>query len=156
MLSRLISVLLIGAAAMLTVACGSDSAGTDQPSSSADSRPLIVRASDTFTADSFINAGWKKNKQLDESLLDGTTSAWYGFFDQRDIELWLYETNEDAASIGAQTAQAAIDRQGGVIKEFASVAVHNFGYADYLVVGNVVMMCEREVAACEALVAELD
>ena len=77
----------IGVAALLMMACGSDSAGPAVLSESVDEGPLIVRADDTFTVDSFVRAGWKNNKQLDESLLDGTTSAWYGFFNQLDIEL---------------------------------------------------------------------
>ena len=146
----------IGVAALLMMACGSDSTGSAELFEPVDEGPLIVRADDTFTVDSFVRAGWKNNKQLDESLLDGTTSAWYGFFNQLDIELWMYETNEVAASTGVLTAKAAVDRQSGIIKEFANVGTHSFGYADFMLVGNVLMMCEREVSTCEALVAQLD
>ncbi len=156
MRGRLLSIVSLSAAALIAMACGSDSVGSAQLVEPADAGPIIVRPSDTFTVDSFVKAGWKKSREQDVSSLERAPSGWYGFFNKRDIELWVYETNEDATSVGAQTAKAATDKFARGIKAFANMGSHNFGYADYIIVGNIVMLCESDVATCEAPVAQLD
>ncbi|NQW16990.1 MAG: hypothetical protein HQ478_05825 [Chloroflexi bacterium] len=148
---------------VLSAGCGSDNAAapddassgslfksslTVQPGEPDNEIPVIVRAGDTFTKDSFLNAGWKTSKQLGADEVDGATSAWYGFHNQRDIWLWIYETNEGATNVGAPIARAAI-------KKIKSNPVYARGYKDYMIVGNVVVLCELEIAICEGMVSEL-
>ncbi len=89
----MLSIVSLSAAALIAMACGSDSVGSAQLVEPADAGPIIVRPSDTFTVDSFVKAGWKKSREQDVSSLERAPSGWYGFFNKRDIELWVYETN---------------------------------------------------------------
>ncbi len=135
MRSRLISVSL-GAAALLVMACGSDSSGATLLNESTNEGPLVVRDNDTFTVDSFINAGWKKNREQDVSSLERATSGWYGFFNRRDIELWVYSTNAEANEFGVPAAEAILDkREAG--NRWPSVGKNITRFTDYMIAGNV-------------------
>ena len=94
----------MGIAMLLTVACGSDSPASDTSFQDASNGPVIARPDDTFTIDSVINAGWKKSKKLSADSLQGTDNVWYGFFDQKDIEIRFYASHEDALKYGLEPA----------------------------------------------------
>lgn len=109
-----------------------------------------------ITIDELERAGYKKSKQLAYESLPGACAAWYGFFNRRDIEVRFYETHAAALELGvapAYEATQAPKRRGGGDRGAGHEGIT--GYNAYLVAGNLVMLCEVEVASCEALLAAL-
>ena len=63
-----------------------------------------------FTYEDLKSIGYKKNRTYDVSELQGATGAWYGFWGEerssnKDYEIRLYPTHEDAISLGESLAQ---------------------------------------------------
>ena len=114
--------------------------------------PPIFHAEKTFSTDSFIAAGWKKSKKYDTSTVPESTEIWYGFFNQKDIEIRFYESHESALAHGVPLAQESLQKDGARIGGVNTVRT---GYSAYAVVGNVVMMCELELSSCETLINAL-
>ena len=105
--------------------------------------------------DSFVSVGWKKNREQDVSSLERATSGWYGFFNQRDIELWVYSTNAEANEFGVPAVEAILDkREAG--NRWPSVGKNITRFSDYMIAGNVVMLCQLEVATCSDLAVLLE
>ena len=100
-----ISVAVLMAVLIAFTACGSDS-----PASSGDDAEiragggqaglledrLITNTSEIYTMDDLVAIGFKKSKQFSTETLPAATDVWYGFFNQRDIEVRVYESHEDA------------------------------------------------------------
>ena len=141
--ARIIFAVIAALAIAFAAACGSD----DDPSpfNSIDPGSHVVRADDTFTKESFINAGWKESDPFLEGGYYGATTAWYGFFNQKDVYLLFYETNESATG----NEPIVLD----MLERFRSRTVPS--YYDYLIVGNVVVVCELEIAVCQAMADEV-
>ncbi len=162
--SRIIVTLAVGIVIGLLIACGSDStASSEEPGSSPDSStighpPGIVRSDDTFSLESAVNAGWKNSKQLSAEPLEAANQVWYGFFDRKDIEIRFYASHLDALKYGVGPAEEAVGRvaqsaeAGGKLDQSRS----RTGYDAFVIVGNLVMLCELEVASCEALIDRLE
>jgi len=112
----------------------------------------IVRPDRTYTMDDLVAAGYKKSKQFDTETVPHATDIWYGFFNQRDIEVRVYESHADALEFGVDPAEEAIGHEAG--QRDYLIPVVNL-YPAYMVVGNMVMLCERELAVCEGLVNKL-
>ncbi len=158
MYKRFILALIAGSATLSLIACGSDSTASGPTSQQAPEGPVVKRAGDTFTVDLVVSAGWKKSKQLSADTLPGTDEVWYGFFEQKDIEIRFYASHDDAMALGIGPAEEAIGRvaqsaeAGGKLDQSRS----RTGYDAFVVVGNLVMLCELEVATCETLITRLD
>ena len=134
---------------------GDGDAGNSAENSAGDSIPQsIFHPEQTFTTDSFVAAGWKKSKEYDTSTVPGSTEIWYGFFDQKDIEIRLYETHVSALKDGVPLAQEALLIDPGA--RIGGVNTVRTGYSAYAVVGNAVMMCELALSSCESLISALD
>ena len=121
--------------------------------------PLIFHHDQTFTTDSFIAAGWKKSKQYDTSTVPESTEIWYGFFNQKDIEIRFYKTHEAAVELGIPAATSSIEgavkrSKGGKLLDFSGGSFT--GYADYLVAGNAVLLCEFDRTRCDQLIANIE
>ena len=85
--------------------------------------------------------------------MPGASDIWYGFFDQKNIEIRFYLSHEAALTQGVATAKSEVKkpaRTGGV--RYGGM-LHS--YQAYLVTGNTVLMCEMEVAVCQRLVEDL-
>ena len=155
---RRVTLALIAVAAVVAVACGSDSPASGPASQEAVEGPVIARADDTFTLDAIVSAGWKKSKKLSAETLPGADEVWYGFFDQKDIEIRVYASHEDALALGLAPAEEAVGRvgtnaeAGGKLDQSRS----RTGYDAIVIAGNLVMLCELDVSTCEALVSRLD
>ncbi len=158
----LVAVALAAVIGGLIVACGgstNDSSSSVASSASspgaapAESAPVRLQES-VYTVADVEAAGWKRSSQLDNSGLEGSTEIWYGFFDQRDIELWVYPTFDDALSLGAPVAQSIMD-ENRVVDPVNSIRGGTNVYAAYVVVGNMVMLCETGIGYCDALVERL-
>jgi hypothetical protein len=159
LLALLIVAILMG----IVVACGS----SDSPSASGDlaansdaetgssltADRLISNPSGNYSMDELVTVGFKKSKQFETDTLPRAIDVWYGFFNQKDIEVRVYENHRDALDFGVEPAEAAIAKDPGQTDYLIPVVNR---YPAYVVYGNLVMLCERELATCEALTGELN
>ncbi len=113
---------------------------------------LITRPNSVYTIDDLATVGFKKNKKFALDTLPGAIDAWYGFFQQKDIEVRFYETHDAALEMGVELAEVIIARTAG--QRDPLIPVVNL-YPAYAVVGNTIMLCERQLATCEALIEAL-
>ena len=121
-----------------------------------DGKWLITQPDRVYSVEDFLAIGWKKSKQLDKETLAKSIDAWYGFYMQKDIELRFYDSHEAAIEHGVPPAQETIKKDAGARIGAATVWTVNIAlYGAYAVAGNVVMMCELELASCEALIDAL-
>ncbi len=143
------------------VACGGDdndapAAGATptqapaEPGSDDAGNSIVLNTDQTYSIEDFEAAGYKKVTRFDPELLDGVTDAWLGFFNQRDIEIWVYPSHQVALDVGVELAEVAVGKPAGDPRQ------KQIRFDAYAVVGNVVMLCELEVASCEALITQLD
>jgi len=112
----------------------------------------VIRPDRIYSMDDLVAAGYKKSKQFDVETVPEAQDVWYGFFNQRDIEVRVYASHEDALEFGVAPAEEAIGHEAG--QRDYLIPVVNL-YPAYMVVGNLVMLCERELAVCQALVDKL-
>ena len=137
---------------------GSENSTSEDPSAKGEGNSSILLSGRTFTPDSFVTAGWKKSKQYDTATVPESTEIWYGFFNQKDIEIRFYETHDAAVELGILAATSSIEgavkrSKGGKLLDFSGGSFT--GYADYLVAGNAVLLCEFDRTRCDQLVAIL-
>ena len=121
----------------------------DVPTSSS-----IFHADRTFTTDSFVAAGWKKSKEYDTATVPESTEIWYGFFNQKDIEIRFYQSHDSALEHGVPLAQESLQMDAGA--RIGGVNTVRTGYSAYAVAGNAVMLCELDVSSCETLINALE
>ena len=114
----------------------------------------IFHADRTFTTDSFVAAGWKKSKEYDTATVPESTEIWYGFFEQKDIEIRFYQSHDSALEHGVPLAQESLQMDPGA--RIGGVNTVRTGYSAYAVVGNVVMMCDLDLSSCETLIKALE
>ena len=159
MISKALVLCLVSVAATLLIAsCGAEDTSGNELDTNGEVPPLITRTDQTFTPDSFAQAGWKKSKQYDTATVPQATEIWYGFFNQRDIEIRFYKSHEDALEFGIPAAESSIEgavkrSQGGRLLDFSGGSFS--AYADYLVAGNAVLLCEFDRSTCELLLEQL-
>ena len=112
------------------------------------------------TGDDAVAAGWKKSKQFSTETVPHATEVWYGFYNRKDIEVRIYSSHSDALDYGTPSAADAVKRgergygEGGDLADIAGTM--RARYADYMIVGNLVMLCEDEVLVCRNLVDQLE
>ena len=109
---------------MSAMGCGSDGAGSQteadtlDPSSTGvedefEGKWLITHPDRVYSVDDLVAAGWKKSDQLSTETLASATDVWYGFYQQKDIEIRFYESHETAVDDGVGPAQETVNRGGG-------------------------------------------
>ena len=144
------------------IGCGSDDIAPPPASSSgaADSEvevfPVLLPER-VITFDDFVSAGWKKSREYAVDTVPGATEIWYGFFNQKDIEIRFYASHDAALGQGRESAESAIDRklrQGGQVGASNRGAGSSGGtkYGAYVVAGNTVMLCELDEKTCTDLI----
>jgi len=145
---------------LVTAACGSLSAGHEVSEDGVvigladeEGLRLITNPESGYVIDDLETAGFKKNKQFDVATVPGAIDIWYGFFQQQDIEVRFYESHAMALDKGVESAETVIARTAG--QRDPLIPVVNL-YPAYAVVGNTVMLCERQLATCEALITLLE
>ena len=138
------------------VACGSSNGEpllNDDPELDA---VQITLPDSVFTADDVAAVGWKKSKELSPETLPGVTSVWYGFYQQRDVEVRVYESQDEAISVGQELA----DLHSGRRKPSSMIdsgAITNAqtntrtSYLSYAIVGNLILLCEIKIEDCQSL-----
>ena len=159
MYSKHIIKVIIWAMLIFAIAtCGSEGSSSSESSDESSATDAIVLTDQFFSPDSFIAAGWKKSKEYDTATVPESIEIWYGFFQQKDIEIRFYASHEAAIEHGVPSAEESIE---GAVKrskggELLDVSGGSFtGYADFLVAGNAVLLCEFDRTKCDALVSEL-
>ncbi|MBI01022.1 MAG: hypothetical protein CL783_00895 [Chloroflexi bacterium] len=151
-LLALISLVLVVVAPACTDGESADNSvgdAVDAPTSSS-----IFHADKTFTTDSFMAAGWKKSKEYDTATVPESTEIWYGFFNQKDIEIRFYQSHESALEHGVPLAEESLQMDAGA--RIGGVNTVRTGYSAYAVAGNAVMLCELDVSSCETLINALE
>tara|TARA_B100000029_G_scaffold101898_1_gene92306 strand:+ start:1079 stop:1576 length:498 start_codon:yes stop_codon:yes gene_type:complete len=156
---RFLFLLVVFAAlSILLVACGSSN---EDKSSSSDEETgdgiQITLPDGVFTADDVAALGWKKSKELSAETLPGATSVWYGFYQQRDVEVRVYESQSDAISLGQELADTATGRRkpSSMIDSGAITNAQTntrTSYLAYAIVGNLIMLCEVKIEDCQSLI----
>jgi len=137
------------------MACqGSEQIDDVTPDAVDDEALRLITKSDGFYVIGDLEAvGYKKNKQFDVDTVPGAIDIWYGFFQKRDIEVRFYKSHEDAIEFGVDLAEVVIARTAG--QRDPLIPVVNL-YPAYAIVGNMVMLCERELSTCNALIEFLN
>ncbi len=143
----------------ILIACGGQNSTSEDPSAKEGGTSSILLSDRNFTPYSFVQAGWKKSKQYDTATVPESTEIWYGFFNQKDIEIRFYETHEAAIELGIPAATSSIEgavkrSKGGKLLDFSGGSFT--GYADYLVAGNAVLLCEFDRTRCDQLIANIE
>ncbi len=169
---RSLYVLLLGIALSMLVtigaivACGSDTGGGDAgggaPAESSGGDPHIRSADGTYSIDDLKVAGVKANKEYDVEELPGADAAWRIIFNRLDYEIRFYPdhqtlldegipyvehvTGDDAVVIGDDIIweEGSNDRRrcSRDADTPHSGCAYSPRYWDYVVVGNMIMMCE--------------
>ena len=170
--------LLVGA----SLACGSDSGGEVAedvaPGEAGDPR---IRSTDaTYSIDDLKTAGVKANKEYDIEELPGADAAWRIIYNRLDYEVRFYPDHQTLIDQGIEYAEHVTGDDAIVIgddiiwEEGAkdrrrcsrdadtphSGCSYSPRYWDYVVVGNMIMMCEgleskQSIENCDNLLAEL-
>ncbi len=147
----------------------------------------IVSTDTMYIVDDFVNARYfKKSKEYDVAGLEEATAAIYGFYgpdpyDRKEFEVRFYPDHDTAITIGVDFANEAtgpdaviakdVQRwdegltqrracQGNVRGSHHSGKCDNAKYGDFVVAGNVVLLCQGKDSQssldnCEALMSEL-
>ena len=113
----------------------------------------IIEDNNIYNIDDLINAGWKKNKQFDNSEFPDTNGIWYGFFQKRDIEVWIYDSHDDAKNFGVPYAEESIQKRPGQT-DYMIPRVNR--YHAYVIFGNMLLLCEDQVSDCQKLIDQLN
>ena len=170
----------------LISACGTDSpAESSSPDGSmqesGESVDPNIRSSDRiYDIEDFKSAGAKANKEYDVADLPGASSAWRVIFNRLDYEARFYPDHETAIDSGLEYANhvtgndAVVIGDGVIWDEGAkdrrrcsrdpqtphSGCAYSPRYWDFVVVGNMILMCEglespQSIANCEDLLSKL-
>ena len=146
----------------------------------------VINDTRTFTVEELKTAGMKTAKQYDVSDLPGGIDAWYGFIKTSsgpmDIEARFYASHSDAVSLGTSLAEevsgedANVDKEtttwleglkdrtrlssGGTADLAAWSGQRRPNYADFVIFGNIVLLCQgddppQSVRVCHELIAAL-
>jgi len=146
----LLLLVVLAAISISVVACGSLNG---EPELEA---VQITLPDSVFTADDVAAVGWKKSKELSPETLPGVTSVWYGFYQQRDVEVRVYESQGEAISLGQELADVASGRRkpntmidSGAITNAQTNTRKS--YLSYAIVGNLILLCEIKIEDCQSL-----
>ena len=161
-MKRIFFVALLAIATATFVSCGTDGSAT-QPE-------RIVDDARIFTVDDLRAAGMKASKQYDVSELPGGVDAWYGFIRDatgpKDVEVRFYASHADAVAFGTELADEASGDDALVDEETATWVVgvkdrvrlvsggtadlaawsgsRTPNYADFVIFGNMVLLCQGD------------
>lgn len=145
--------LLLASGAAMTGCAGDTNGRAAEQAREAEQALSVVLAEDrTFTISDLQGAGWKRSKDFSVETLPHARTAAFGFFNQRDVEVWVYDSHDDALRHGRAPADEAIARRPGQTDYLIPVVNR---YHAYAVAGNLILLCEVELADCEQLIARL-
>jgi hypothetical protein len=156
----LLLLVVLAAISIPAVACGSSNGDESVSDSVADAEIDAVQMTlpdSVFTADDVAAVGWKKSKELSSETLPGVSSVWYGFYQQRDVEVRVYESQMKAISLGQELADLHSGRRkpssmidsGAITNAQTSTRT---SYLTYAIVGNLILLCEIKIEDCQGLI----
>lgn len=152
------------------VACGTDN-GDDGGSggvgsSSKTGFAKIAEPEQTYNFKQISDAGFKKSKTYDVTDLDGATEAYYGFFgsdpyNRQEFEIRFYPSHQVALDTGVPFADESTGEDAVILEEVqrwdvglserrqcagngghAAGKCDNAKYGDYVIRGNMILMCQ--------------
>ncbi|HIF72313.1 MAG TPA: hypothetical protein EYQ61_07155 [Dehalococcoidia bacterium] len=155
------------AAISVTVLLLLSACGSSEPPASIE---RVVDDSRIFIIDDLRSSGMKASKHYDVTDLPGGVDAWYGFIQTdsgpMDIEVRFYSSHADAVALGTELAEAVSgddadieedttpwtvgykDRQrmrsGGTADLAAWSGQRGPNYADFVIYGNMVLLCQGD------------
>ncbi len=172
--------------AVVSVACGSDTDGGGDSSEieviepGTPSDPRIRSADGSYTIDDLKTAGVKANKEYDVEDLPGADAAWRIIYNRLDYEVRFYPDHQTLLDQGIEYAEHVTGDDAIVIgddiiwEEGAkdrrrcsrdadtphSGCSYSPRYWDYIVIGNMIMMCEgleseQSIDNCDNLLEKL-
>lgn len=162
-------------------ACGSDTGDNDgAPAEGSGGDPRIRNTEGTYSIDDLKTAGVKANKDYDVEELPGADAAWRIIYNRLDYEVRFYPdhqtlldegiayvehvTGDDAVVIGDDVIweEGAKDRRrcSRDADTPHSGCSYSPRYWDYVVVGNMILMCEgleskQSIDNCDDLLEQL-
>ncbi len=151
---------VLAAISISVVACSSSNGDESVPDSVVEPEADAVKITlpdSVFTADDVAAVGWKKSKELSPETLPGVTSVWYGFYQQRDVEVRVYESQGEAISLGQDLADTATGRHKPMGAYRVTGVLTNArtstrtSYLAYAIVGNLILLCEIKIEDCQGL-----
>jgi hypothetical protein len=148
---------VLAAISISIVACSSSNGDESVPDSVVESEADAVKITlpdSVFTADDVAAMGWKKSKELSAETLPGASSAWYGFYQQRDVEVRVYGSQGEAISLGQDLADTATGRRkpNALSGELTNARTSTrTSYLSYAIVGNLILLCEIKIEDCQSL-----
>ena len=156
----LLLLVVLAAISIPAVACGSSNGDESVSDSVVDPEIDAVQMThpdSVFTADDVAAVGWKKSKELSSETLPGVSSVWYGFYQQRDVEVRVYESQSEAISLGQELADLHSGRRkpssmidsGAITNAQTSTRT---SYLTYAIVGNLILLCEIKIEDCQGLI----
>jgi len=134
------------------ISCSSDAIKTSTSLSDEIAKSIITLEEKNYIIDDFINIGWKKNKKLDNSLFKSTQGIWYGFYNKRDVEVWIYNSHSDAIENSITYAEEAINKNPTNKDPTNPTEIR---YHAYIVAGNALILCEDSLEDCKQLISKL-
>ncbi len=154
----MIRFVLIASLFLLAVACGSESSSESGVASDAGTNDygfdisITAKPDSIFTIEDVKSAGWKPSKEFPTDQLEGVSAVWFGFYQQKNLEVWIYDSHEDAKRLGSGPAEEIVAAtrgvSGGGAGPYMKQTTH---FSAYGVVGNLLILCESEVGICEDL-----
>ena len=142
-----LAILIIGCVSSETETLG----GVSYSSQLEEDPVQVINPSGIFTVDDVVTAGWKKSKQLSPETLPDAASVWYGFYNQRDVEVRIYKTHETAVSSGMGPADDATGRGKPAPFAVGGISATRMSYTTYAIVGNLILLCEIKIEDCQGL-----
>ncbi len=154
--------IVLATISIAAVACGSSNSDESVADSVVDpdvEAVPITLPDGVFTVVDVEAAGWKNSKELSPETLPGATSVWYGFYQQRDVEVRVYESQAEAISQGQDLADTATGRRkpNSMIDTGTTNAqtTTRTSYLSYGIVGNMILLCEIKIEDCQGLLDDI-
>ena len=156
--------------------CGNGDGNEDKASDT-----KIIEPDRVLTVDDVRSIGAKANKEYDVTDLPGALSAWRAIFDKKDFGLRFYEDQTSAINLGTEwvesvTGEDAVIKGNEVMWDEGkkdrrrcsrgaetphSGCSYSARYFDYMIVGNMILLCEgytsdESIGNCKQLLDAID
>lgn len=114
---------------------------------------MIINENAIYEIENFKNIGWKQNKKLDNSSFPKTIGIWYGFFNKRDVEIWIYSSHSDVLENAMAYAEKAINKRPTNRDPTNPTEIR---YHAYVISGNSLILCEDKIEDCLELLSKIN
>ena len=114
---------------------------------------MIADEDKIYKIEDFKNIGWKQNKKLNNSDFPKTIGIWYGFFNKRDVEIWIYNSHSDVLENGMSYAEEAINKRPTNRDPTNPTEIR---YHAYVISGNSLILCEDKIEDCIELLSKIN